>query len=51
MSTMEPSMIELIKAINELKKQYERAQKLDFVKKPIAYALYQTWKIFDKKGE
>lgn len=51
MGTIEPSMIELIKAINELKKQYEKAKKLDFVKKPIAYALYKTWKIFDEKGE
>lgn len=51
MGTTEPSMIELIKAINVLKEQYERAKKLEFVKKPIAYALYQAWKIFDKKGE
>ena len=51
MGTTEPYMIELIKVFNELKKQYARAKKLDFVKKPIAYALYQTWKMFDEKGE
>ena len=40
-------MKDIDKAIEELKKQYEKALELDFVKNKIAYALYQTWKIFD----
>ena len=39
----------LDKAINILKEQYEKAKKLSWVKNPLAYALYQTWKIFDKR--
>lgn len=42
-------MKDIDKAIEELKKQYEKALELDFVKNKIAYALYQTWKIFDGK--
>lgn len=41
-------MQELDKAIKILKEQYEKAQKIDWVRNKIAYALYQTWKIFDK---
>lgn len=40
-------MKELDKAIEILKEQYEKAQKIDWVRNKIAYALYQTWKIFD----
>lgn len=39
---------ELELAIKILKQKYERAKHLEYVKKPIAYALYQTWKYFDK---
>lgn len=42
-------MQELDKAIKILKEQYEKAQKLDWVRNKIAYALYQTWKIFDER--
>ena len=28
---------------------YDFAVKLKFIKKPISYALYQTWKYFDEK--
>ena len=41
-------MQELDKVIKELQKQYERAKKLEFVRNKIAYALYQTWKVFDE---
>lgn len=41
-------MTELTKAIKVLKEQYEKAKKKDWVRNPIAYALYQTWKIFDE---
>ena len=43
-------MQELDKVIKELQKQYERAKKLEFVRNKIAYALYQTWKVFDERG-
>lgn len=33
----------LEKAIDLLKEKYEQAKKLDFVKNPLAYALYQIW--------
>jgi hypothetical protein len=40
-------------SIDEAKKlldeQYERAKRLKYVKKPLAFALYQVWKIADKK--
>ena len=42
-------MKDLDKAIKILKEQYEKAQKLDWVRNKIAYALYQTWKIFDER--
>ncbi len=35
--------------IELLKEQYERAKKLSFVLNPLAYALYQTWKIYDEQ--
>ena len=35
-------------AIKLLKKDYERAQSMEYVKNPIAWALYQTWKEADK---
>ena len=44
-------MTELNKAIKVLKEQYEKAKKMDWVRNKIAYALYQTWKIFDDRGE
>lgn len=42
-------MQEIDKAIKILKEQYEKAQKIDWVRNKIAYALYQTWKIFDER--
>lgn len=44
------SMTDLTKAIKVLKEQYEKAQKIDWVRNKMAYALYQTWKIFDDRG-
>ena len=38
----------LEQAIEMLKIEYERAQKLKYVQKPLAYALYQVWKKADK---
>lgn len=43
-------------AIKRLQIEYERAQKLEFVRNPLAYALYNVWKSVDsptneKKGD
>ena len=37
--------------IQRLEIEYEKAKRLDFVVNPLAYALYQVWKMADgKKG-
>lgn len=36
------------KAIQTLCEFYSTAKKSDYVQKPLAWALYQTWKSFDK---
>ena len=36
------------KAIELLREYYERAQKYDYVKNKVAWALYQTWRRADK---
>ncbi len=44
----------LEKAIELLKAEYERAKTLEYVRNPLAYALYQVWKKADRakmKGE
>lgn len=35
------------KAIELFKQEYEKALKLEYIKKPLAYAIYQVWKIVD----
>ena len=42
-------MQEIDKAIKILKEQYEKAQKIDWIRNKIVYALRQTWKIFDER--
>lgn len=37
-------------AIKLLEIEYEKAKKLEWVRNPIAYALYQVWKKADRKG-
>lgn len=37
----------LEKVIKMLEKQYQKAEKLEFVKNPLCYALYQVWKEVD----
>lgn len=37
-------------AINKIQKEYERTKNLEFVRNPMAYALYQVWKEADKDG-
>lgn len=39
------------KAINLLMKEHSRAKKLSYVKKPVAWALYQVWKEADRETE
>lgn len=38
----------LEQAIELLKKEYERAKNMEYVKKPLAWALFQVWKKADK---
>lgn len=38
----------LEEAIELLRQEYERAQKIPFVQYPLAYALFQTWKKVDR---
>ena len=42
-------MMSLEKAIKLLQQEYDRASRLAFVKNPVAYALYQVWKMADKR--
>lgn len=37
----------LTKALNMVKKEYEKASKLAHVRNPLAYALYKVWKAAD----
>lgn len=39
----------LEKAIKLLQQEYDRASRLAFIKNPIAYALFQVWKMADKR--
>ena len=39
----------LDKAKKLLEEEYEKAKKLEFVKNPMAYALYQVWKKADRE--
>lgn len=41
----------LEKAMKMLEVEYERAKKMDFIKRPLAYALYQVWKKVDGAKE
>ena len=38
----------LERAIEMLKKEYERAKNLEFVRNPLAYALHRVWREADK---
>ena len=44
-------MMTLKKAINLLEQEYEKAKELEFVRNPLAYALYKVWRVVDtEKG-
>lgn len=38
-------------AIRDLKKLHEQACKKDFVRNPLAYALFHTWKKYDNEDK
>ena len=38
----------LKKAQEVLEKEYEIAKTLEYIKDPLAWALYETWNIFDR---
>lgn len=38
-------------AIEMLEKEYEKAKKLSFVRNPIAYAVYQVWKMAERGND
>lgn len=40
---------ELQKVITHLTVAYSEALKKDYVQKPMAYALYEVWKVWDEK--
>lgn len=37
-------------SIELLKAEYEKAKRLDYIRNPLAYALYQVWRVADRKG-
>lgn len=41
----------LEKAINSLIAEYERALRLDYVRNPLAFALYRVWRKADSGGK
>lgn len=43
------SRLTIYDAISLLKRIYEKAITLEYVYKPISWALYETWKEFDKR--
>lgn len=45
---MTRNQIKLENAINKLKEEYDKALEMKFIIKPLAYALYQTWKYYNR---
>lgn len=43
-------MFTIGKAIELLKEEYERARQLQYIRNPLAYALFQVWKEADRRG-
>lgn len=40
----------LQKALKLIEEEYERAKKLEYVRNPLAYALFQVWRKADTEG-
>ena len=47
-NTMRKQKYTLESAIEILKAQYEVAKGVEFVNQPVAYSLYQVWRLFDE---
>lgn len=43
------SKMTLEKAVKLLEREYERAKRITFIRNPLAYALYQVWKVCNKE--
>lgn len=41
----------LDEVIELLRKEYERAKGKEYIRKPLAFALYSVWKIVDRRGK
>lgn len=41
-------MTELERAIEDLKREYERALKIEYIRNPLAWALYHVWRKYNK---
>lgn len=39
--------VSIERAVNTVLRKYNKAKDLEYVQKPISYALYETWKHFD----
>lgn len=48
---MKSALTEIGKAVMNLIEEYGTAKESGYVRKPISYALYQTWKKWDKQEE
>ena len=48
---MKSNLSEFGKAVMNLVEEYGIAKESSYVRKPISYALYQTWKKWDKMEE
>ena len=48
MSKRKPMTLE--QAVRMLEEEYERAQKLQYVRNPLAWALHRVWKVADRGG-
>ena len=41
----------ILDAVKMIEEEYKKAKKLDYVKDPLAFALYAVWKEIDKRGK
>ena len=41
--------IDFAEAVMIFHKEYEKAKQLEYVRKPIAYAMYNAWEIVDRR--
>lgn len=41
----------LEKALDMVAKEYDKAKGLDFVRNPLAYALFKVWRVADRENK